>query len=70
MNELVRMCNTAAGMIRSWITGMGLKIADHKTDVLLIDSRKKMKFITTTVGDKSITSKRAIKYLGLPSRNT
>ena len=61
--ELVRMRKTAVGMARSWITGMDLKLTDHKMDVLLVSSRKRMEFITITVGDKRITSRQAIKYL-------
>ena len=32
LDELVRTCNTAVGVLRSWILGMGLRLADHKTD--------------------------------------
>ena len=39
LDELVRTCKTAVGSGRSWIVGMGLKLADHKTDVLLISIR-------------------------------
>ena len=64
LNELVRTCNTAIGRISSWIARIGLKLDDHKTDVLLISSRKRMEFITIMVGDQRITSNQAIKYLG------
>ena len=50
LDELVRTFNIA---VRSWITGMGLKLFDH------IGSKKR----TTTVDDQRITSKQAIKYL-------
>ena len=33
LDELVRTCNTAVGRVRNWIAGIGLKHADHKTDV-------------------------------------
>ena len=65
LDELVRTCNTAVGRVMSWNAGIGLKIADHKTDILLISSRKRMEFINIAVGDQLITSKQAIKYLGL-----
>ena len=61
----MRTCNAAVGTVRSWILGMGLRLVDHKADVLLISSRKKMEFVTITVGDQRITSKQAIKYLGV-----
>ena len=50
LDELVRMCNTAIGRVRSWIAGIGLKLADHKTDILLINSRKRMEFVIMKVG--------------------
>ena len=56
-------------MVRNWIAGIGRKLANNKTDVLLISNRKKMELITITVGDQSITSKWAIKYLGLTIYN-
>ena len=67
LDELVRTCNTVVGTVRRWIAGIGIKLADHKTDVLLISSRKKMEFITITVGDQRITVPwvEAIKYLGM-----
>ena len=50
-NEMVRMCNTVFEMVRNWITGIGLKLANHIADALLISSRKKMVYITLT-GDQ------------------
>ena len=61
LNELVRECNTAVGMARSWIEGVDLKLADQKTDVL--------EFITITVGDQRTISKQAIECLGVISDN-
>ena len=39
LDKLMRTCITAVGKVSSWITGISLKFADHKTDVLLISSR-------------------------------
>ena len=52
-------CNAAIGRVRSWITSIDLKLNDHKTDAVLLSSRKKIEFITITVGEK----KQSIKYL-------
>ena len=62
MDELVRTYNIAVGSVRRRI---GLKLADHKADVLFIISRKRMKYITIAVRDQYITSKQAIKYMGV-----
>ena len=64
-DELKRTCNATVGRVRSWIASIGLKLADHKTDVVFVSSRKKMEFITITVGEQRITSKQSIKYLGV-----
>ena len=54
LNDLERACNNAVCMVRSWIAGMFFKFADHKMDMILISSRKRMEFITNTVGDQSL----------------
>ena len=46
-----------------WIARIALKLADHKTDMVLVRSRKKMEYITITVSEEMITSKQSIKYL-------
>ena len=46
------------GIDRSWIAGMDLKLAQHKTDELLISSRKSVEIII-------IILKQAIKYMGV-----
>ena len=48
--QIVGFADDIALMIRGKHL-VGLKLADHKTDVLLISIRKKMEFITITVGD-------------------
>ena len=69
LNELVRTYNTAVGMARSWMVGTRLKLTDHKTDFLLINSSKSKEFITITVGEWRITSKQAINDLGVVTYN-
>ena len=58
---LERTCNAAINVVKSWIASVGLKIAEHKTDVLLVSRRKNMEYITITVGDQMITSKQSIE---------
>ena len=61
--ELEQTCNGAVNRVKSWISSIGLKLADHKTDVVLVSSSKRMEYITITVGKERRTSKQSIKYL-------
>lgn len=65
LEELVRTYNHAVSIVRSWIIGIGLEFADYKTDVLRVDSRKKLEFITIIVSKHRITKKRSIIYSGV-----
>ena len=52
--ELERICNEAINRVRSWIASIGLKLADHKTDVVLANIRKKMEYIIINVGEQKL----------------
>ena len=42
-----------------------LKIAHHKTELVMVSNRKSAQRIQITVGDQKIASQRSIKYLGV-----
>ncbi|XP_015120548.1 uncharacterized protein LOC107043529 [Diachasma alloeum] len=51
--------------IRRWMDTVGLKLAQHKTEAMLITSRKKIETITLQTGNYELTSQPSIRYLGV-----
>lgn len=52
-------------VVRSWLDSMGLALAEHKTEAVLISSRKVKEYISIHVGDCVIKTKDCLKYLGV-----
>ncbi|KAH8346273.1 hypothetical protein KR084_004736, partial [Drosophila pseudotakahashii] len=63
--DVVSTTNVAIRMIGDWLRLAGLELAEHKTEAVLISSRKTAETVEITVGESAIASKRAIKYLGV-----
>ncbi|KAH8338650.1 hypothetical protein KR059_009036, partial [Drosophila kikkawai] len=57
--------NAAIKAIESWLSSAGLELAAHKTEAVLISSRKKVERPEIQVGGAVIESQRAVKYLGV-----
>lgn len=65
INEVESATNVAISQIKSWLGSAGLELADHKTEAVLITSRKSVEYMNVQVGTQIIRSKEAVKYLGV-----
>ena len=65
IEEIESATNEAIHRIRQWLLNAGLELADQKTEAILITGRKKVEYMTVTVGDTRIMSKKSLKYLGV-----
>ena len=62
LEEVELIANESVDIIRRWLDSVGLTLADHKTEVLLVSRRKE---VTVKVGSQAVESKDEIKYLGV-----
>lgn len=51
--------------IQHWTSSVALKLAEHKSEAVLVTSREKVKSITLSVREHDITSQPFIRYLGV-----
>ena len=65
LQDLQFHANEAIQTIRDWLTKMGLSLAEQKTEVVLITSRRKIEVAKIRIGDHIISSKPSLKYLGV-----
>ncbi|KAL7725925.1 hypothetical protein ACLKA6_000691 [Drosophila palustris] len=58
-------CSSAIDVVISWLSQNGLALAEHKSEAVLMSSRKLVEKAVVRVGYTHIESKPAIKYLGV-----
>ncbi|KAH8389043.1 hypothetical protein KR215_000823, partial [Drosophila sulfurigaster] len=65
LTELQTVCNATISAATGWIESVGLNIAAHKTEVVLLSSRKAVETLQITVGGVQLASSKSLKYLGV-----
>lgn len=65
LNEARTVTNASVGVVKSWLNSMGLALAEHKTEVVVISSRRTIEYMKINVGECEIISKDSLKYLGM-----
>lgn len=63
--DVENITNIAVAQIKRWLELVGLRLAEHKTETVLITSRKKIEYMRIQVGEQSISSQNSLKYLGV-----
>lgn len=63
--EAETITNASIQIVRSWLGSMGLSLADHKTEAVLISSRKARETIRLNIGACCINTNAHLKYLGV-----
>lgn len=63
LEEANRIFEETYSQIQQWMCSAGLKLAEHKTQAVLVTSRKTMETIELSVGQHTITSRLSVRYL-------
>ncbi|KAH8293202.1 hypothetical protein KR044_011996, partial [Drosophila immigrans] len=69
LTDIEAKTNTAVKAVRDWLEGVGLRLAEHKTEAVLVTSRKKVEFVNIVIGDTTIRSQATMTYLGVKVDN-
>ena len=64
LEEIRRILGDCYEEVQRWTKSVALELADHKTEAVLITSRKKVGTITLNVGQCTIISQPNGRYLG------
>lgn len=65
IEDVAQNCNTVIQNVKTWLQTAGLELAAHKTEAVLLSSRKKVEKIQIRIDGHTITSSPYIKYLGV-----
>ena len=65
VHQMEESVSEAITRIKRWLSEMGLELADHKTEALLVTGRKRIEAMTIRVGREQIVSSPKLKYLGV-----
>lgn len=65
LEEVEMLAAESIGIIENWMDGVKLKIAHHKTEVLLVSNCKAVQRVEISVGEHVVASKRELKHLGV-----
>lgn len=65
IHEVEAATNMAIMKVQTWLESASLTLAGHKTEAVLITSRKSVEYINVRVGGQVIKSSRSLKYLGV-----
>lgn len=65
IEEIELIANEVIHTIGGWMKNAGLELAEHKTEMVLVTSRRKLENIKVRVGGCEVVSKPYLKYLGV-----
>lgn len=65
IDETRTVAESSIFVVKSWLNAMGLLLAEHKTEAVLITGRKVVEYTNLRIGDCNIMTKDCLKYLGV-----
>lgn len=63
--DVEQICNETIETIGHWLSSTGLRLANHKTEAVLISSRKHQETIKLDIGEHQVISQPTVRYLGV-----
>lgn len=65
LEEVVAEANRTVATVGRWLANVGLKLAEHKTEAILVSSRRVLEVVEIRVGNCTISTISHLKYLGV-----